>query len=101
MCSIDYNTRTLVPIAIVACFFFLFIFVRRKSDFVAAGRKNRSTADWIRAAGWIFHAKERFREAFYGGVATILQARAGTRRLTWRRQDNVGTLSRTPAYRVE
>ena len=51
--------------------------------------------------GWIFHAKERFREAFYGGVATILQAHAETRRLTWRHQDNVGTLSHTPAYRVE
>lgn len=51
--------------------------------------------------GYIFRVKEGFREAFYGGVATILQARAETRRLTWRRQDNVGTLSHTPTYHVE
>lgn len=87
-----------MPIAIVAFFFP----IRRKSDFV--GREKKTEHSRLDTCiGWIFHAKERFREAFYGGVATILQAsaRGETRRLTWRRQDNVGTLSHTPAYRVE
>lgn len=88
-----------MPIAIVAYFFF----IRCKNDFVGEEKKTEHNrrARLDTCIGWIFHAKERFREAFYGGVATILQASAETRRLTWRRQDNVGTLSHTPAYRVE
>lgn len=79
---------------------YAFFFIRRKSDFVS-GEKKTEHSRLDTCIGWIFHAKERFREAFYGGVATILQASAETRRLTWRRQDNVGTLSHSPAYRVE
>lgn len=89
-------------IAIVAHAFFFFFFIRRKSVFGRRGeKKTEHSPAGLRALVGFFTRGKRFRAAFYGGVATILQARAETRRLTWRRQDNVGTLSHTPAYRVE
>lgn len=57
----SYNiNRTVVPIAIVACPFF----IRRKSDFVGEEKKTEHTVDWIRALAGFFTRKNVFARLF-------------------------------------